>query len=39
MIQEIWKRRDEIIKPTEGDDSPYEGDWLTGTGMKYEVRL
>lgn len=25
MIQEIWKRRDDIIKPTEGDINPYEG--------------
>ncbi|MEO0092887.1 MAG: hypothetical protein ABIK67_01325 [candidate division WOR-3 bacterium] len=24
MIQEIWKRRKEIVKVTEGDDNPYE---------------
>jgi hypothetical protein len=24
MLQEIWKRRKEIVKVTEGDDNPYE---------------
>lgn len=24
MIQEIWKRRDEIITPVKADDNPYE---------------
>jgi len=32
MIQEIWKRRDEIIKPTEGDDNPFEGEWMNWDG-------
>jgi hypothetical protein len=32
MIQEIWKRRDDIIKPTEGDDNPYEGEWMNWDG-------